>query len=176
MTQTSIRGVTLVELLIAVLISGIAFFALTVPFVAERTNWGEGQRQTEAQRDAEVALRAVERAARWGRQHFPAVGPSSTMQFIIPACAGPFGGFGSVTFQGGPSFSNQFQMIDSCNGSAVVTLIDGVRSQVTNLAFTGITSKEVRIQLTVAHQLRAGAGQRQSTETLQTEVFLRNAP
>ena len=59
------RGVTLIELLITIIIGAIAMLALAVPFSAERIFWLRGDTQAEAQRDAQLALRAM---ARVGRQ------------------------------------------------------------------------------------------------------------
>ena len=58
------RCVTLLELLIATVISTIAMFALVPPFLAEGNLFRKGQRQTEAQRDAQMAMRAIARVAR----------------------------------------------------------------------------------------------------------------
>ena len=60
------RGVTLIELLITVMIGAIAMFALVPPFIAEGNFFRKGKRQTEAQRDAQMVLRAMARAVREG--------------------------------------------------------------------------------------------------------------
>lgn len=160
------HGVTLIEVLITLVIGSIAMFALAAPFVAERSFWGTGQRQTEAQRDAQLALRAIARAIREGSTPSLAPGnpPDATLTFNVPCGAG----VANVTFSGGPSFGGQLQMIDSCSG-VTSTLIDGVRSRVTDLLFTGVSTKLVRVQIDVTHQ-------NQEHEFLVTELFLRNAP
>ena len=65
------RGVTLIEMLIALVISAIAMMALAVPLIAERAMVGSGKAQTEAQRDAEMVLRAIARAALGSDQYIP---------------------------------------------------------------------------------------------------------
>ena len=57
-------GVTLIELLVTLIVSVIVVLTMTVPFMAERLFWGTGKRQTEAQRDAHLGMRAIARAAR----------------------------------------------------------------------------------------------------------------
>jgi type II secretory pathway pseudopilin PulG len=165
-----VSGVTLIELLITIVISTIALLALTAPFVAERSFWGIGKRQTEAQRDAQVALRAIARAAREGNAiTTPLAGFSgNTFTFTTPSCP-VFG----ITFSGDP-LSGQLLMTDGCAGGLPIPLIDGVRSRVNNLVFTGITNKLVHIQLDVTHRLRTTDPNVQN-ELLQTEIFLRNA-
>src|SRR3989338_6543618 len=64
MNIQSRRGVTLIEVLMVVVISAIAMFALVPPFLAEGSLFRKGKRQTEAQRDAQMALRAMGFAAR----------------------------------------------------------------------------------------------------------------
>ena len=70
MTKRAHRGVTLVEVLITVVIASIAMMALAVPFVAERSFWGVGKRQTEAQRDAQLAMRTIARMGREGATYY----------------------------------------------------------------------------------------------------------
>lgn len=159
------NGVTLIELLLAVVIGAIAFFPLTVPFVSERSFTGAGRRQAEAQRDAQMALRAIARAARQGTNPSPAPGNTSdtfTFQLPLPSCPGA-----EVRFDGGPSLNGTLQMTDGCSNRTAL-LIDGVRSRVTNLVFTGVTNRLVRVGIDVTYE-------GQQTERLETELFLRNA-
>ena len=154
------RGVTLIELLITVVIGAIAFFALAMPLIAERSFSASGRRQAEAQRDAQMALRAMARVTREGSAYNPA-----TNAFTVPC--------GTVTFEahGDGSFHRH-----GCLGDA--TLIDGSigRSKVTSFTVTPvIANKLVQIALTVTHQLRATNPTTRS-ETLVTNLYLRNAP
>lgn len=144
-------GVTLVELLITILISSIAFFALTVPFVAERSQWGSGNRQTQAQRDAQLAMRAISRVARESTSFTPATGTFATL------C-------GNQTFV---SVGGQLTWTD-CTGTPAV-LIDGVRSQVGLFSMTAASAKLVDVQLRVD---QAGG---QEQESVRSQFFLRNA-
>ena len=152
------RGFTLIELLIAMLISGIAFFGLVVPFVGERSFWMSGSRQTEAQRDAQIGLRAMARVARESSLY--TVNGAGDITFTT--------GCGTHRFQGGPTFGSQLRLIDGCAGGATRVLIDGGRSQVTTFTVTAVNSRLVRIQLVVTHQ-------NQGVEQMETELFLRNA-
>ena len=156
------RGVTLIELLIAIVIGSIAFFALTVPFVAERSFWASGRRQAEAQRDGQIALRAI---ARIVRQSTSCTVPGgSGPQFT---CTAP-GGSASC-FRGGPSFGNQLQRYSGACGSGTATiLVDGNRSRVTSLTATTIATNIVRVRLQITYQ-------NQRTALFLTDLFLRNA-
>jgi len=164
------RGVSLIELLITMIIASIALVGLSVPFVAERAMWGTGRQQAEAQRDAEVVLRTIARAAREGSNPTPLPGASSnTFTFQLPSCGGA-----AVSFAGGPLLGGQLTMADTCAvPPAAVTLIDGVRSQVTELVFTGVASpgtntRRMGVRIRVTHQ---GL----EDELLETEILLRNA-
>ena len=158
------RGVTLIELLMAIVIGTIAFFALAMPFIAERSFWNSGRRQAEAQRDAQMGLRAMARVARQSTSY--AVSQGGAQVAFTP----PSGGSPSC-FRGGPAFGNQLLLFanTTCTGSPLV-LIDGNRSRVTSLIMTSITpNRLVQVQLQVTHQ-------NQRTELLATNLFLRNAP
>ncbi len=172
------RGVTLIELLMAIVIGAIAMFALVPPLVAERVFWGNTQRQTEAQRDAQMVLRAMARAGRecqgYNRPGFfsPVPGADTTLSF--DGCLGV-----SICFGGGPSF-NGGQMVQrspNCQtpGGEKV-LIDAVRSKVANFTITQvIPNKLVRIHLKVTHRLQTTDTRTPGDEILETEIFLRNA-
>ena len=155
-------GVTLVELLVTLIIAGIAFFPLAVPFFFERSFFRQGERQTEAQRDAQVAMRAIGRVAR-GSSGYLINGAADQVTFSDPAVAPctPF-------FQGGPNFAGQFVMSDGCPVPQTTALIDGVRSQVVHLRFDPVVAgRLVRAHIEV---VREG----QEREHLETEIFLRN--
>ena len=154
------RGVTLIELLMTIVIGSIAFFPLAVPFVGERSFWGTGQRQTEAQRDAQLILRAMARAIREGSGYDPA-----TNAFAVPC--------GTVIFEAHADGSFHQH---GCLGDAILIDSSVGRSKVTSFTVTPvIANKLVQIALTVTHQLRATDPRTQS-ETLATQLYLRNAP
>ena len=158
------RGFTLIEMLMVFVIGSISMMALALPFVAERSFWGVGKRQTEAQRDAQLALRAIAHAARQDKTY--SIGNNGASLQLINAA-----GANAGCFRGGPSFSSQLQWYPATCGTGTPTLlIDGnaKRSRVTNLAFTTVTAnKLVQIQLTVTYNNR-------ENEVLTTELFLRN--
>ena len=153
------RGVTLIELLIALVISAIAFFALAMPFIAERSFWLSGNRQTEAQRDAQIAMRAIARVARASSSYAIANG-GAKITFTVPGS--------TPCFQGGPAFGSQLQLFTTCGTPPPALLIDGNRSKVTSLVMTAVNTKLVRVQLQVTYQ-------NQKNELLVTNLLLRNA-
>ena len=163
------RGVTLIELLMALVIGAIAFFALTMPFIAERSFWGSGNRQTEAQRDAQMAVRALARVARQSISYAVA-GGGTQVTFAAP------GGGAPSCFRGGPAFGRQLQLYASgvCGSGPATLLIDGNRSRVTSLVLTSVTGRLVRAQIQVTYQNQQG--QNQQPALLVTNLFLRNAP
>ena len=145
------RGVTLVELIMTVVIGAIAFFALSVPFVAERTFWSSGTRQTEAQRDAQLVLRAIARTARQSSGYNAALGQFTTV------C-------GTESFT---AASGQLTLTD-CAGNTL-TLIDGFRSQVAAFSITAVGTKLVDVHVQI---IRQGGVE---NEDLRTRIFMRNA-
>ena len=162
------RGVTLIELIMTMVIGAIAFFALSVPFVAERSLWGSGTRQTEAQRDAQVILRAIARTARQsGYYQITGAAGSNTITFYDkpPAQGGVIRG----CFRGGVAFGNQFQMDSTACSAASPALVDGVQSRVATFSITPIGTKLVNVQLRVT---RLGG---QENEQIRSQLFLRNA-
>lgn len=167
------RGVTLIEVLMAVVISAIAMFALVPPFIAEGSFFRKGRRQTEAQRDAQVALRALARTARQsGFYQIAGVAGSNTVTFYDKAPAQ--GGVILGCFQGGLAFGSQFQMDAAACTAASPALIDGSRSRVQSFTATQvIPNKLVRLRLDVAHRLRP-TDPTPENEVLETELFLRN--
>ena len=143
------RGVTLVELIVTVVIGAIAFFALAMPFIAERSFWGSGNRQTEAQRDAQVVMRAIARTAR------SSSGYNAVTGFTVNC--------GTTSF----TKSGSQLLMDSCGDA--LTLIDGAKSQVASFSITPVSTKLVTVQLRIT---RVGG---QEDESLQSQLFLRNA-
>ena len=161
--RVSQRGASLIELLITIIIGVIALMALAVPFVAERSFESSGKRQTEAQRDAQMALRSMTKAARDSSSYFVTAGASSTRIDFARPC-------GTMSFEGGPNFSGgQIWWVNGCVAPVDTTvLIDGIRSRVTNFTVTPVTTRLVKLRLDVIHEnLRS--------EFLETEIFLRNA-
>ena len=157
------RGVTLIEALITVVIGAIAMFALVPPFLAEGNLFRTGKRQTEAQRDAQMALRAMARVARESAGYNASV-PGAVTFLIAPTCGG-----NPVTFElhaGG-------ELHQHCGANTTI-LIDGARSRVANFTATSISTRLVQIQLQVTHRLRASNPTTRS-ETLVTDLYLRNA-
>ena len=154
-------GVTLIELLIAVIIGSIVMFALALPLVAERSMWGRGQRKTEAQRDAQMVMRAIARAARQSSQ-FSASG--GLLQ--LSSCDGA----SLMVIQGGPqstlSDKNQVRMTDC--GGRTATLIDGQKSRATQLTFSRITGSLFKVHLEIMRDGREKA-------VLETTLYARNA-
>ena len=149
------RGVTMIELMIAVIISAIALMAVAIPFFAERSFWARGKRQSEAQRDAQMILRAIARVA---RESSGCDASSSTVLSCTPVSGG------DVCFQ---RSGGQFQMGD-CGApvSAWTTLLDGTKSALTQFnASEG--PKIVKIQLEVTREGKEKA-------LLETHIFARN--
>lgn len=162
-TRHSRGGFSLIELLITLVMGALVLMGLTMAFVSERSLWSSGIEQAEAQRDAQVALRAIARAARESNGYTVTAGSGVTQLDF----AGPFGG---VCIEAGPAFEGgSLALHDDCAAPASTTyMIDGVRSQVTAFAVTPITSRLLRIQLEVVDPQRG-------SEALETEVLLRNA-
>ena len=144
----------------AIVIGAIAMFAVAAPLIAEGDFFRKGKRQTEAQRDAQIVLRAMARAVREASAY-----NVGTNTFTVPC--------GSVQFEAHPDGSFHQH---GCLGD--VTLIDGTlnRSKVVEPTFsiTPVTSKLVHIHLDVTHRLRAGDPGIEN-EVLDTELFMRNA-
>ena len=156
---TNRHGVTLIEVLMATVISAIAMFALVPPFIAEGNFFRKGKRQTEAQRDAQLVMRTIARVAR----------QSSAYTTPVPGQINLTAPCGVVTFEvhaGGALHKH------GCDGELV--LIDGVRSRVTSFTITPVVSNRlVLLQLVVTHRLQTTDPQT-SQEILETELFLRN--
>ena len=156
------RGVTIVELLIVILISGMVYLAATVPFAAQSTLRTTGNARAESQRDAQAALTMLARLAHQGSGPNLAVGaaPTNTLTFTT-VCAG--GGTAPVTAS---INANRFQLVNNCTAVTSVAN-DGARSQTTALTFTRPSAKLIQVALTVVYNNRA-------QETLTTNLFLRN--
>jgi len=162
------QAFTLIELVITMVISTLALLALSVPFMAERTFWGAGNRQTEAQRDAQVALRALGRAAREASS-YAVMNPGPTLGQLT--VTGP-GGVTCVT--GGPAAGGQLLLGNGCADPAPLVLIDGVRSRVASLQVTPAGTRLVRVRLLLQHRLRV-TDVTVEDELVETELYLRNA-
>lgn len=177
------RGVTLIELLMTIIIGSIAVLAMWPPFVAERLLWNKGKRQTEAQRDAQMALRSM---ARFGRESRECTcTPSSSPPGSADACStgnrivvrfrypssSPNCFIGRPSSQGG---SGEFFFNPGCLDGDGILLIDGVRSRLEEMTATEVVdNRTLQIHLRVSHQLRT-TDTRQEDEVLDTTLFLRN--
>lgn len=158
MKLTCQKGVTLIELILAMIISLIAMMATATLFVEERSLWAKGFRETEAQRDAQLVLDTIARAARQSNGYVIA---GNRITFTSTC--------GTQTFQTAGVSGDQFELIDNCAvPSQTLTLIDGVRSRVSQFVGTSINSKLIDLRLEVTRE-------NQQREFLQTQVFLRNA-
>ncbi len=184
--RNSRRGVTLIELLMAVVIGAIAMFALVPSFVAERVFWGNTQRQTEAQRDGQMGMRAIARTGREGTAYtfttttfglnanskiafnLPPGAPSASVCFAGGTPAGNGVGAGELWVSSKPCVA----VLDIGTG---IQLIDGIRSKVTNFTVTQVVpNKLVRVHLEVTHILRTTDTRTPGKEILETDLFLRN--
>ena len=153
------RGFSLIELMIVMIISAIAMISIAPAFMTERSFWAQGNRQAAAQRDAEMALRAIARVARQSNNY---VINANQITFTTPAGC-------TRQFQTAGAANDQLQLVDNCIApSETVTLIDGVRSDVTQFMTTSITTRLVQIQLRVTRENREHA-------QMQTQIFLCNA-
>ncbi len=161
------RGVTLIELLMAVVIGAIAMFALVPPFLAEGNLFRKGKRQTEAQRDAQMGMRAIARVGRQSLSYSPN-SPGSILVFTEPV-----GGQACFQRLGNQLIVTRPNCVGGALGVNTTVLIDGVRSQVANFTMTPVTNKLVRVHLEVTHRLRT-TDPLSEKETLETELLLRN--
>jgi prepilin-type N-terminal cleavage/methylation domain-containing protein len=155
------RGVTLVEVLITVIISSIALLAMAVPFVAERSFWATGQRQTEAQRDAQLIMRALTRVARESGS-FAIDADGAGVRFYLD----PNRTDCRAYFRGGPAFSGRFERYERC-GAEPTVLIEG-QSRLRAIVFEPVDWNLVRVRVDVTRQNR-------EDERLETDLYLRNA-
>ena len=169
------RGVTLIELLMAIVIGSIAMFALAAPLLAGGQLFRKGKRQTEAQRDAQLVLRTMDRFARSGTGYDVST-PGVVSFFNVPCdLSNPTGPVGTVTFEVHTA-TGEFHK-HGCNGDAI--LIDGARSKVASFTAARViptgpgSNKLVRLHLDVTHQLRTTGGPT-NREVLDTDLFMRN--
>ena len=166
------RGVTLIELLITIVIGGIAMLALVVPFSAERIFWLKGDAQAEAQRDAQLVLRAIARTARESGC-YELTGIAQITLYAGVRVGGNCTGAVNGCFR---RFGSQFESYagTNCTGTPMV-LINGGRSQVTVLTLSRPVAGSDRLaqvqQLTVTNT----RGTQQSSEQMATNLYLRNA-
>ena len=169
------RGISLVELLMVIIISSIAFIAISIPFISERSLTAIAQRQTEAQRDAQMITRSIARVAHDSSNYVAAPGVVGlTQNSQITFTTSGVGGC-QITFQGGPGFNaGQLQRVDQCTASTAL-LIDAIRSRVLEFTPTQINSKLFKIKLNVAHRNTATwANEPTRNEIVETQIFLRN--
>ena len=141
----------------------IAFLALALPFISERSFWALGRGQAGAQGDAQMVIRAISRVAR--ESSAADVDPANPSRVIFTRSCG------NATFEGGPGFNNgQLQRLDTCQAPVQADLlIDGVRSRVNEFTVTyDDVENLVKIRLGVENE-------NQRTERLETQIFLRNA-
>ena len=150
-------GVTLIELLVTLIVGSIVMLALAMPFVAERRFWTSGKRQTQSQRDAEVALRAMARVARQSAGVTITGGGSSVSFYRDRAknsCAASFSLTGSQLF-----------WKPNCTGSPPALV--GAPSVVTTFSVSQASVNRVRVLI--------GVTQGSENELLDTDISLRNA-
>ena len=156
-----VAGATLIELMIVLVIGVIVMLALAIPFASEKTYWRIGSRQVEAQRDAQLILRYIERLAREASS-CTVTGTLGNNRVTLVRPGGV-----TVYFEGGPSLAmgNKLRYND---GATTKDVVDGVRSRVSNFAVTK-TNRLMQIDLTITYQ-------NERTEILSTKIFLRNVP
>lgn len=160
------RGFTLVEGLMAVIISAIALMTLAVPFLAQQRLWRQGWTQSEAQRDAQIVMRSIARSARQASAvAVSTVSGYERVDLTVPSGSGNC----TVTFEGGAALNGgQLRKIDGCDSNTQTLLIDGVRSRVGTFSPTRLgngTLLSVDIDVITEDQ---------ENEPLSTTVFLRN--
>lgn len=137
--------------------------ALSAPFMAERRFWITSNAQAEAQRDAQLVLRAIARHIREGRTYEVLNGGQELRVGGPWVCTvSPFMKVFELHAGGELHFHD-------CNGNTLV-LIDGIRSEVQNFTVTPIamTNNLLHIQLDVLYN-------NLENEVVETQVFLRNA-
>lgn len=167
-------GLTLIELIMGVVISMIAMFGLALPLISGQLSSRIGFRQTEAQRDAQLVVQAIALRARES-SFFASIGSGITAGLTLATPCGAW------QFQRAGAAGEQLLMVDGCAVPPQTTvLIDGVRSRVTNFSASNAgnptQTRLVRIDLAMSHRLGASTDNRQDTEILQTDLYLRNAP
>lgn len=170
-------GVTLIELLVAVIIGAIACLGLSAPMMAERRFWILGNAQAESQRNAQLATRAIARVAREAGQlrsisTFPW---GAIYRFETPECAGDMVFIARVA-------TGKLEFQEQCGvPGPVVTLIDGDadgdtqmnrnESWLTEFAIIEVGPEDPSKTLRVLVRVRHGGVEE---ELLETTLFLRN--
>lgn len=173
------RGVTLIELLVAVVIGAIACLGLSAPMMAERRFWILGNAQAESQRNAQLATRAIARVVREAGQlrSTSKFGWGDIYRFETPECAG------DMVFIARVYSTHELQFQEQCGPQPwpLVTLIGGDvdgdtqmdRNESWLTEFTidrvgaGGSSKTLSVRVRVQH---GGVEE----ELLETTLFLRN--
>lgn len=158
------KGITLLEALITIIIASIAFFALAMPFIAERSFWSSGERQVAAQRDAQLVTRAIARVARES-DNYLIDNTAGYPQILFDRFCGD-----NSSFQGGPTLgTGRLDFTNTCvSPTQTYSLIDGVKSKVTQFAVTQINAKLFKVRINVLHE-------NETNELLETQIYLRNA-
>jgi type II secretory pathway pseudopilin PulG len=163
-------GFTLTELLVTFVITAVMMTAFTAPFMAERIFWREGNQQMEAQRDAQLVLRAVARFAREANAATVTTPASGQTQITLtcPLDTTPVT-WAPVVFLGGPGLNGgQMQMTDQrVSPARTIPLINGIKSKV-QVFTASFVNKILFVQVQVQNQDFG-------SETLETRIFLRNA-
>jgi type II secretory pathway pseudopilin PulG len=138
--------VTLIEVLVTVVISAIAMMALAMPVVAERRFWTIGIQQTQVQRDAQVALRAIAKVARQSSKvDVKNVGPDhGKVEFGYTGC-------GKHVFEGGSDVGDALPKgwlkADRCGVSSALInpSVDRGGSRVTRLEFSEVEQDRLQV-------------------------------
>jgi prepilin-type N-terminal cleavage/methylation domain-containing protein len=155
MTRAAYRsGVTLIEVLVTIIIGSIAMLAMAGPFVIERSMWSSGRDKTTAQREAQLALRAIGSLARESGRYEVAV---KELKLYSPDKLNCQAAFAWDSVQ-------QSMLWKRPCGAAGNALI---KSGVTGFSVQAINNQLFGVQI----QVQSGNEQ----ETLVTEFFLRNA-
>ena len=147
-----------------------------MPFVAERVFWKQGKQQTEAQRDAQMVMRAIARTARGAS----AVSlPSSSSVTLTRRCDSGTGN-GTVTYEKSGVQLLKRTLVCKIDGSDVSTvgsepkLIDGVRSKVATFT-PAVNGTVLSVVLDVYHNIIPTDSDPAQHEYLQTNIYMRNA-
>lgn len=159
-------GMTVIEMMIAIAVALIMMFAMAMPYSAEKLFWRQGEKQTAAQRDAQLIMRTIALAARESRGVTVTQPAGGHTQVIFDKPCGA-SGFANVIFDGGPNFNGgAFQETNHCSG-ATATMIDGVRSEVLAFDANVIGTNLVKISVDVLNE-------NLKQEQLTTQLYLRN--
>ena len=163
----------------AVIISTFALIGVSLILVKGIVASGAGTRQAGSQQDAQLALRGIARVARESKNYVVNT-PNDVTFFAPPQVVDSLThGGGAGAFCLGWQIRSVGQILELSFVGAGCPIspppwIDGNRSKVAQFTVTGVSAQIVRIHLDVTHQLGAN-DPRQEMETLNTEIYLRNA-